>query len=66
MRAAGIWPICPALARRRLERLGVERIYGGDECTSAAPEDYFSHRRDGLTGRQASLIWLEKWTLPAA
>jgi polyphenol oxidase len=50
----------PALARRRLERLGVERIYGGEACTYAAPEDYFSHRRDGRTGRQASLIWLEK------
>ena len=49
-----------ALARRRLERLGVARIYGGEVCTYAKPEDYFSHRRDGRTGRQASLIWLEK------
>jgi copper oxidase (laccase) domain-containing protein len=48
------------LARRRLERLGVARIYGGDACTYAAPEDYFSYRRDGRTGRQATLIWLEK------
>lgn len=50
----------PALARRRLERLGIARIYGGDECTHAAPEHYFSYRRDGRTGRQATLIWLEK------
>ena len=49
-----------ALARRRLERLGIARIYGGDACTYAAPEDYFSYRRDGRTGRQATLIWLEK------
>ena len=49
-----------ALARRRLERLGVVRIYGGDACTYASPERYFSHRRDGRTGRQATLIWLEK------
>jgi YfiH family protein len=49
-----------ALARRRLERLGVARVYGGDACTYASPERYFSHRRDGRTGRQASLIWLEK------
>jgi YfiH family protein len=48
------------LARCRLERLGIARIYGGDACTYAAPEDYFSYRRDGRTGRQASLIWLEK------
>jgi purine-nucleoside/S-methyl-5'-thioadenosine phosphorylase / adenosine deaminase len=47
------------LARRRLERLGIARIYGGDACTYAAPEDYFSYRRDGRTGRQATLIWLE-------
>jgi YfiH family protein len=49
-----------ALARRRLERLGIARIYGGDACTYAGPEDYFSYRRDGRTGRQATLIWLEK------
>jgi YfiH family protein len=47
-----------ALVRRRLEALGVSRIYGGDECTYAAAERYFSHRRDGVTGRQATLIWL--------
>jgi polyphenol oxidase len=50
----------PGLARRRLERLGVARIYGGDACTYADREHYFSYRRDGRTGRQATLIWLEK------
>jgi polyphenol oxidase len=48
------------LARRRLERLGIARVYGGDACTYTAPGDYFSYRRDGRTGRQATLIWLEK------
>ena len=47
------------LARRRLERLGITRIYGGGECTHAEAGRYFSHRRDGLTGRQATLVWLE-------
>jgi len=47
------------LARRRLERLGVTRIYGGDQCTYAEAERYFSYRRDGTTGRQATLIWRE-------
>jgi hypothetical protein len=47
-----------ALARRRLARLGVERVYGGTECTHSHPDKYFSHRRDGPTGRQATLIWL--------
>jgi YfiH family protein len=48
-----------ALARRRLADLGVGRIYGGGECTYADGDRYFSHRRDGVTGRQATLIWLE-------
>jgi YfiH family protein len=48
-----------ALARRRLGALGVGRIYGGGHCTYAKKERYFSHRRDGVTGRQATLIWLE-------
>jgi YfiH family protein len=47
------------LARRRLAALGVARIYGGGECTFAAADRFFSHRRDGVTGRQATLIWLE-------
>ena len=46
------------LARRRLERLGIERIYGGGECTYTDGDRYFSYRRDGKTGRQATLIWL--------
>ena len=48
-----------ALARRRLERLGIERIYGGGNCTYEDSDRYFSHRRDGATGRQATLVWLE-------
>jgi purine-nucleoside/S-methyl-5'-thioadenosine phosphorylase / adenosine deaminase len=47
------------LARRRLEARGVDRIYGGGECTFEAGDRYFSYRRDGVTGRQAALIWLE-------
>jgi YfiH family protein len=48
------------LARRQLKDLGVNRIYGGGECTYARADRYFSHRRDGLTGRQATLIWREE------
>lgn len=45
------------LARLRLRRAGVEAIYGGEFCTVAEPTRFFSYRRDGQTGRQASLIW---------
>jgi YfiH family protein len=48
------------LARRQLEALGVSRIYGGGECTYARTDRYFSHRRDGVTGRQATLIWRDR------
>jgi copper oxidase (laccase) domain-containing protein len=48
-----------ALARSRLARLGIERIYGGTGCTYTEGTRYFSHRRDGRTGRQATLIWIE-------
>lgn len=48
-----------ALARGRLEAQGVTAIYGGDRCAYSEPEHFFSFRRDGETGRMASLIWLE-------
>lgn len=47
-----------ALARQRLQAAGVVDVYGGDHCTFSEPRRFFSHRRDGPTGRMASLIWL--------
>jgi hypothetical protein len=48
-----------ALARQRLVKSGVVAISGGGECTVSMDERYFSYRRDGVTGRMATLIWLE-------
>ena len=47
-----------ALARAELQSLGVTNIYGGDYCTYEDSTRFYSYRRDGETGRMASLIWL--------
>lgn len=47
------------LARQRLGLLGVTRVYGGGLCTCSDAERFYSYRRDGATGRLASLIWLD-------
>lgn len=50
------------LARQRLEAAGIKAIYGGnintDFCTYRDKSRFFSYRRDGTTGRMASLIWI--------
>lgn len=52
-----------ALARLRLEALGVHSIYGNDSsaawCTVGNPSRFFSYRRERFTGRLAACIWLE-------
>jgi len=47
------------LARQRLSEAGVENVYGGRHCTFSDSARFFSYRRDGVTGRMASLIWLQ-------
>ena len=51
------------IATQCLNNLGITQIYGGGQsenwCTFTDKEKFFSFRRDGATGRMATLIWLE-------
>ena len=49
----------PALARIRLNQIGITQISGGDICTVTERERFYSYRRDRETGRMAAMIWLE-------
>lgn len=48
-----------ALAGIRLRAAGVTAIHGGGFCTFSERERFYSFRRDRVTGRMASLIWLD-------
>jgi purine-nucleoside/S-methyl-5'-thioadenosine phosphorylase / adenosine deaminase len=46
------------IARAKLEAAGVTEIKSVGLCTSCREDLFFSHRRDnGVTGRQAGIIW---------
>lgn len=47
-----------AIAHIELQEAGVRAVYGGGFCTYSDAERFFSYRRDGRTGRMATLIWM--------
>lgn len=47
------------LAHQRLAALGIAEVYGGGLCTYTDAARFYSYRRDGATGRMATLIWME-------
>jgi len=48
------------LATMRLNKMGIHQVFGGEYCTYADKDLFYSYRRDGQqTGRMASLIWIE-------
>lgn len=47
-----------AIARYQFEKLGITRFFGGDYCSACNGQNFFSYRRDGNTGRNASMIWM--------
>ena len=58
---AGHWKVdLYALAKQRLAAIGMDpaNVFGGGRCTISEPNDFFSHRRDGRSGRIATLVWM--------
>lgn len=47
------------VARQRLQAVGVNAIYGGGQCTVCDRTHFYSFRRDGVTGRMASIVYLK-------
>lgn|SRR5690606_4544244 len=48
------------LARAELGAAGVGATFGGGLCTVTDSANWYSYRRDGVTGRMAALVWLEE------
>ena len=49
----------PGLVKCELLHLGITQILDSELCTYDHSEQFYSYRRDGVTGRMASLIWIE-------
>jgi hypothetical protein len=47
----------PAAVVSQLREAGVDTVHREETCT-AESERLYSHRRDGVTGRQAGVVWL--------
>ena len=47
------------LATQRLNQAGVSQVTSCELCTFGDVDSFYSYRRDGVTGRQATFIWLE-------
>jgi hypothetical protein len=53
------WADLYALAHRRLQACGVEQVSGAVCCTVSDPQRFYSHRRDRVSGRMVSLLWID-------
>ena len=50
----------PGLAEERLRSAGVQHVSRSVGCTVDEPSRFFSYRRDGVTGRMAAAVWIER------
>lgn len=48
----------PGLLSLELQNLGVTDVYDSELCTFTGKDRFYSYRRDGQTGRMASMIWM--------
>ena len=56
---AGKWLAdLPTLACAKLQSLGVSEIERSGLCTYVQASKFYSYRRDHVTGRMASMIWI--------
>lgn len=46
-------------AARRLQQAGVDQVQQAQACTASNPQQFFSYRRDGVTGRSAAYIAID-------
>ncbi|MFT5691453.1 MAG: YfiH family protein [Oceanicoccus sp.] len=47
------------IARVRLGQIGIKKVYGGNVCNFERNQQFFSYRRDKVTGRMATLIYIK-------
>lgn len=48
------------IAHLQLAKLGVGSVHNSGLCVHSDPENFFSYRRDGETGRMAAMVWLQE------
>ena len=58
--ATGKWLAdLPAIAAAKLHTIGVSRITHSGSCTYTESARFYSYRRDQVTGRMATMIWIK-------
>ena len=45
------------IAKQQLANVGIKNVYGGEHCTYSDAQQFFSYRRDGVTGRMATVCY---------
>lgn len=51
------WCDLRGIVRAQLTGLGVQTVSVRTDCTLSEPTRYYSYRRDGITGRMATVVW---------